>query len=145
MKKYAILSILGLVLMCFPYLGNAQESQKENPDPTTKIEVIDFYGTHRCMTCKAIEANTKYTLDTYFSKEMKNGTIKFLTVNVDDEKNFEKAEKFEASGTALFLNVMNNGEETQIDLTELAFMKGKNKEEFSKALKIKIEGELIKQ
>lgn len=45
MKKYAILSILGLVLMCFPYLGNAQESQKENPDPTTKIEVIDFYGT----------------------------------------------------------------------------------------------------
>ncbi len=144
MKKYAILSILGLGLMCFPYLGNAQESQLENTDPTNKIEVIDFYGTHRCMTCKAIEANTKYTLNTYFSKELKNGTIKFLNVNVDDEKNYEKAEKFEATGTALFLNVINNGEETQIDLTELAFMKGKNKDEFSKALKTKIEGELNK-
>ena len=25
----------------------------------SKIEVIDFHSTHRCMTCNAIEANTK--------------------------------------------------------------------------------------
>ncbi len=144
MKKYAILSILALGLMCFPFGGNAQESQSENADQKNKIEVIDFYGTHRCMTCKAIEANTLYTLKTYFSEELKNGTITFQTVNVDDEKNFKMAENFEATGTALFLNVMNNGEETHIDLTKLAFMKGKNKEEFSKELKIKIESELAK-
>jgi hypothetical protein len=70
------------------------------------IEVIDFYGTHRCVTCKAIEANTRFTLNTYFADELKNGKEKHL------------------------------------DLTDMAFGYGKNKEEFSKRLKAKIVKEL---
>ncbi len=111
---------------------------------TSKIEVIDFYGTHRCVTCKAIEANAKYTVDTYFAAEKKNGTVVFKTINVDDDKNYKIAEQFEASGTALFLNVIKNGKETHIDLTDFAFMKGKDKASFSKELKAKIETELKK-
>jgi len=94
------------------------------------------------MTCNAIEANTKYTLDTYFSNELKEGKITFLVINVDKAKNEKIAEKFEASGTALFLNVIKEGKEIQFDLTEFAFMKGNEQEEFSKELKIKLENEL---
>ena len=36
-----------------------------------KIEVIDFHSTHRCITCKAIESNTKLVLETNFEKELK--------------------------------------------------------------------------
>ncbi len=107
-----------------------------------KIEVIDFHSTHRCMTCNAIEANTKYTLDTYFSKEMKADKITFQVINVDKEENEQIAEKFEASGTALILNVIKSGRETKIDLTEFAFMEGNDKETFSKQLKAKIDTEL---
>lgn len=106
-----------------------------------KIEVIDFYGTHRCVTCKAIEANAKYTVETYFAD---NPKVVFKTVNVDEEANYDMAEKYEATGTALFLNIVKDGKETHIDLTDFAFSKGKDKESFSQELKAKIDNKLKK-
>lgn len=144
MKQFKILSLLALILLLFSCNGIAQEDKSKASTSTTKIEVIDFHSTHRCMTCNAIEANTKYTLETYFDKEIKEGKITFQAINVDDEKNYSVAEKFEASGTALFLNVITDGKETQIDLTNFAFMKGKEQDSFSKELKDKIETELKK-
>ena len=108
----------------------------------SKVEVLDFYSTHRCMTCNAIEANTKYTLDTYFSDEMKANKVTFQVINVDEKENEQIAEKFEASGTALILNVIQNGTENKIDLTEFAFMEGNDQDVFSKTLKAKIDDAL---
>jgi len=138
------LSILALSLIFISCNGNAQinKTKEKTQKVANKIEIIDFYSTHRCMTCKAIEANTKYTLDTYFSKELKENKITFKTVNVDKEQNFKIAEEYEATGTALFLNVIKNGKETHIDLTDFAFMKGMDKEAFSEELKSKLEAEL---
>lgn len=109
---------------------------------STKVEVIDFYGTHRCITCEAIEANAKYTVDTYFQEEVKAGKVEFKTVNVDDEKNYDMAERFEATGTALFINVIKSGKEQHIDLTNFAFSKGRDQEAFSNELKEKIKEQL---
>jgi len=111
-------------------------------DTSTKIEVIDFYGTHRCVTCEAIEANAKYTVETFFQDEVKAGKVEFKTVNVDDEKNYDMAERFEATGTALFINVIKGGKEQHIDLTNFAFSKGRDKEVFSAKLKEKINEQL---
>ena len=108
----------------------------------SKIEVLDFHSTHRCMTCNAIEANTKYTLNTYFATELKENKITFQVINVDEKKNEKIAEKFEASGTSLILNVIKKGKETQINLTDFAFMSGNHQEAFSKELKAKIDTEL---
>ena len=142
MRKLSLLVlVIGLLFSC------KEKTQKEVvkvQQLTNQIEVIDFHSTHRCMTCNAIEANTKYTLDTYFSEEIADQKITFKTVNVDEEENVKTAEKFEATGTSLFLNVIVDGKETQIDLTEFAFMSGNNQEEFSSELKSKLEVELAK-
>jgi len=142
MEPYKFLSFLAfsLILSCC----NGQNSGKTMAKNQTisKIEVIDFHSTHRCMTCNAIEASTKYTLQTYFEEEIKAGKITFLVVNVDKEENEQIAENFEASGTALFLNVIKEGKEKHINLTEFAFLKGNKKEEFARELKLKIENEL---
>jgi len=111
-------------------------------DTSSKIEVIDFYGTHRCVTCEAIEANARYTVETYFQEEEKSGKVTFKTVNVDDEKNYDIAERFEATGTALFINVVKDGKEQHIDLTNFAFAKGRDQEAFSSELKAKIKEQL---
>jgi hypothetical protein len=111
-------------------------------DSSAKIELIDFYGTHRCVTCEAIEANAKYTVETYFQDEVKSGKINFKTVNVDEEKNYDIAERFEATGTALFINVIKDGKEQHIDLTNFAFAKGRDQEAFSTELKEKIKEQL---
>jgi hypothetical protein len=144
MKPLKTLSILIVSLFLFSCNGKAQTKKSMNQKTANKIEVIDFHSTHRCMTCNAIEASTKYTLETYFLKELKNEDITFQVVNVDEEENFMMAEKFEATGTALFLNVIIDGKETQIDLTEFAFMKGNDQETFSNELKVKLEEELKK-
>lgn len=110
-----------------------------NVQAQTVVEVIDFHSTRRCKTCNNIEANTIYTLDTYFAKEMKEGTVTFQIVNIDEDENYKMAEKFEASGTALFLNVKVNGKEKAYNLTTFAFRNGNNKESFTMDLKAKIE------
>lgn len=139
-----ILSLAIVSIFLFSCSGKAQENQSKIDKEISKIEVIDFYGTHRCVTCKAIESNVIYTLKTYFEDELKNGKISLKTVNVDDENNYKMAEDYQAAGTALFLNIIKNGKETHIDLTDFGFSKGRNKEEFSKELKSKIETELKK-
>ena len=145
MKQLSILVITVLSLVLFSCKENVQKDKQVNNEKlTNKIEVIDFYSTHRCMTCEAIEANTKYTLELYYPEELKSKKITFQTINVDEEANYKTAEKFESTGTALFLNVVIDGKETPIDLTEFAFMDGNNQEDFSNKLKAKIDVELAK-
>lgn len=136
-----------ITVLLFSVLLTSCNGQKKNKDQyldqtVSKIEVLDFHSTHRCMTCNAIETNTKYTLDTYFLKELKENKISFKVINVDKKENEKIAEKFEAAGTSLFLNVIKNGKEIQINLTDFAFMNGNDQDAFSKELKAKIDAEL---
>jgi hypothetical protein len=142
MNTIKIFILVAISLVCTSC--NGQNKDKDNALNTSisKIEVLDFHSTHRCMTCNAIEASTKYTLDTYFSDEVKKGKVTFQVINVDKKENESLAEKFEASGTSLFLNVIKNGKETKLDLTNFAFMKGNDQEAFSKELKATIEAQL---
>jgi hypothetical protein len=138
MKKLSALVVV-VSLVLFSCKGKAQTEKTLNEKVANKIEVIDFHSTHRCMTCNAIESSTKFTLDTYFKDEVESNKITFQVVNVDEEENLKIAEKFEATGTALFLNVVKDGKEEQIDLTEFAFMNGNDQKVFSDELKVKIE------
>ena len=139
MKTIKFLTILTLTLILTSCNGQNKNKEELLNQSVSKIEVLDFHSTHRCVTCKAIEASTKYTLDTYFSKELKTNKITFQVIDVDKKENEQVAEKFEAAGTALILNVIKNGIETKMDLTDFAFMNGNDQDAFSKALKTKID------
>jgi len=140
------MKIIQLVIFSMLFLTafKGQEESKIN-DATivkNKIEVIDFHTTNRCKTCLKIENNTKTLLQTVYKKEMKAGKISFRTINIDKKANYAIAERFEAAGTALFINVIKNGKETHIDLTNFAFMKAFNDKEFTSGLKAKIDKQL---
>jgi len=142
MKTIKFFTVLAMGLLLISCIGQDKNKTTSLDKSVSKIEVLDFHTTHRCMTCNAIEANTKYTLETYFAKELNDNRITFQVINVDEEENEKIAEKFEASGTSLFLNVIKDGKETQINLTDFAFMNGNDQEVFSKELKTKIDKEL---
>lgn len=142
MKTVKFFTVLAISLMFTSCNGQTNSKDQSLAQSVSKIEVLDFHSTHRCMTCNAIEANTKYTLNTYFATELKEKRITFQVINVDEKENEKIAEKFEASGTALILNVIKKGKETQINLTDFAFMNGNDQEAFSKELKTKIDTEL---
>jgi thiol-disulfide isomerase/thioredoxin len=140
MKTLKLTSITAFILLFISCKGEAQEQKAEKS--SNQIEVIDFYSTHRCTTCRAIEENTRYTLENYFSEQLKDGTITFQTINVDKDENYDLARKFNATGTALFLNVIKNGKSKKIDLTEFAFMNGNDQATFSAELKATIDEQL---
>ncbi|MDA9344153.1 nitrophenyl compound nitroreductase subunit ArsF family protein [Algibacter sp.] len=142
MKTFKFFTVLAISLLLTSCNGQNKTNTTSLDKSISKIEVLDFHSTHRCMTCNAIEANTKYTLNTYFATELKDAKITFQVINVDKKENEKIAEKFEASGTALILNVIKNGKETQLNLTDFAFMNGNDQEVFSKELKFKIDTEL---
>lgn len=144
MKNFKKVTVLLISIFCFSCTGKAQNSVSKQQVEVNTIEVLDFHTTNRCITCKAIESNTLYTLETYFAEELESGKITFKVVNIDDKENYELAKKFKASGTSLFLNIINPEKEKQVDLTAFAFTYGKKQDVFSERLKNKIEKQLEK-
>jgi hypothetical protein len=109
----------------------------------TKLQIIYFHAEHRCPTCLSIEENAKKTLNTYFAAQMKDGTIKFQVIDVSDEKNSKIAEKYEATGSKLFLTKVEGKKETNTDFTNFAFSYSRNQaEKFIAGLKAEIEKNL---
>jgi hypothetical protein len=107
---------------------------------TLKVKIYYFHVTNRCPSCIAIENATQKTLDTYFSKEVKNGAIKFYMLNVDEDTNKEISEKYQAFGSALFVTGIKNRKENPVDLTGDGFKFARNKEDkFISILKSEIE------
>lgn len=107
-----------------------------------RLEVFCFHGTRQCETCKNMKANTKTTLDKYFATQLKDSTIIFSIVDVDDEKNEKLAEKFQATGTALMVNKVVNGKDSIIDWSDFAFEKANDNDVYITELKTMIESVL---
>lgn len=144
MRKFHTILVLIATILVASCSGKPEKTIAKTVFNSNVIEVIDFHSTHRCVTCIEIEANTKYTLETFFADELQSGKITFKVINVDLKENEAIAEAYEAYGTALFLNVVTNGVQNKIDLTDFAFINGSDKEIFSAELKTKLENELIK-
>jgi len=140
--KYIILC-LSLVLL-FSCAEKKKEKEAIKTSKPNQIEVLDFYGKHRCEACISIEEKTKFTVETHFKEELKLGLLSFKVIEIDKEINEEITEAFGAYGTSLFLNVIKDGKETHIDLTTFAFKKEGNKEAFVKELQTMIQNELNK-
>ena len=46
-----------------------------------------FHTTQRCLTCRKIEALSREAVQSSFANELKNGTLVFQTVNVEEPQN----------------------------------------------------------
>ncbi len=112
-------------------------------DNAASVTVYYFHGAYRCPTCKAIEANSKATVEKFFPAELKSGTVKFEVVDVSEEANKAIAERYEAAGSALWVTRTAGGKETRTDLTDFAFSYAKSDlPKFEQGLKTKIQENL---
>lgn len=106
----------------------------------SKVEVYYFHYTRRCVTCQAVEAESQKIISTLYAKEMKEGKIKFIGVNLDEKNSKSIAGKCKAEGQALL--VISGSK--RIDLTEEGFMYAKTKPEKLKAELKKVIDTLLK-
>ena len=113
--------LLFTVLVTSSCVGNSKKGTKAEVPQTDGLKIYAFHGTRQCATCKNMKAFTKSTLEKYFKAEMKTGKIEYKVIDVDDESNYELAEKFEASGTALMINNVKNQKDNIEDWSDFAF------------------------
>ena len=93
-------------------VANKTENQNQSvKKPADKLEVYYFHRTQRCYSCNMIGRYTKETIEQKFSEEIKNGRIDFREINVDLPENKDIAEKFQASGSSLFINDVKDGQD----------------------------------
>lgn len=98
--------------------ANNSSSQNTSVTADTIIHVYYFHSNIRCETCVAVDENTHRLLNELFPAQMKNGTIVFKSINVDEKGNEALIEKYKIWGqTMLFIKG-----DTVVDRTNDAFM-----------------------
>lgn len=130
MNKAIIITAISLILGIGTMTScNSQSSNQtsdtqlaKDQEESSTIWVYYFHGDRRCATCKAVGRVSKETLSENYSE---NEKIIYIDLNVDDPANAEITDKFELSGSGLF--VYDGKQKT--DLTVFAFQKAASKPE----------------
>ena len=93
--------------------------QKEKaPSPLTEVKAHNakviayyFHGTFRCSTCRTIEEYSHAAIQTYFAKELGNGSLEFRPVNVDEPENKHFIQDYQLVTRSLVLSLVSDGKE----------------------------------
>ena len=116
----------------------SESETSTNKIQADKIQVFLFHATKRCTTCIAIGRLAGATVDEYFQNELQSGKIEFKEINIDLPENKELAQKFQASGSALFINAVYDGQD-HISGDATVWRLTTNEAQFKSYLKTKID------
>ena len=121
-KNYVISAIIGtVVILAVAAIGVLKNPQTESNASNSngqakvtvakadKVEVFLFHATQRCPTCIAIGRLAGETVNERFQEELKSGLVEFKEVNIDLPENKQLAQKFQAAGSALYVNAISGG------------------------------------
>ncbi|MFA7142355.1 MAG: nitrophenyl compound nitroreductase subunit ArsF family protein [Candidatus Paceibacterota bacterium] len=130
MKKIFLFSFM-IAFLSGSISCEAQKKQQEKAGNTLsdKVEVYYFHYTRRCVTCNAVETETRKALETLYPEMVKNGKVAFTSVNLDEAGSKSVAEKCKASGQSLL--VISGNKRT--DLTNSGFMYARSQPDKLKA------------
>lgn len=112
-------------------LAQTTEESESTELKSENIEVYYFHFTKRCVTCNAVEDETKMVIETFYGDEMKEGIIEFKSMNLDESEGKNMAKSLRVSGQTLLLV---KGKK-KVNLTSQGFMNARtNPEKFQKIL-----------
>jgi hypothetical protein len=136
-KMKATKVILFFALIAAAISSNGQNVRTVTPAKTPTIEVYYFHFTARCATCLAVEAQTEGDINALYPALVKNGTITFKSINLDDASSKSLAEKQKVSGQTLLF--VAGGQ--RVDLTNEGFLYAKsNPDKLKEIIKQKLDG-----
>lgn len=135
MKKLSVCILFMVFISGFTLIFAQGKSVVAKP----RVEVYYFHPNERCPIDQSIEENTIKLMNSSFSKEIKDGTIKFQIINTDDKSQAKTVARFEINAQGLFVVKLSTGKEIKNDLTPFAFDYGlSNPERFKNGLKDEI-------
>lgn len=111
-------AIVFTVLALFLAVTIQAKSVLANDIKEGQKEVLFFHNTRRCVTCDAIENETKKVLSENFSDEVKKGEIVLKIYDAEEKANRELVKELGVTGTAL---IVRDGDEIK-NLSSKGFM-----------------------
>ena len=131
-------SLLTLIFILSLFSCNAQKSdnQKTQNVKSEDVQVYYFHNTKRCVTCNAVENETKVALAMFYEDKMNAGTMEFTSLNLEENDGKKMAQVLHVSGQTLLIV---KGD-THVNLTNEGFMNARtNPTKFHEILKTKID------
>ena len=122
MKVILLLTMCLGLFACGNKNTKGSKAQEQQPQKD-RVEVLYFHGKQRCITCAAIEKNTKETMETLFANELKDGSLVFKSIDISQTENEEITNKYEITWSSLFITKWKNGKDSTENLTKYAFAK----------------------
>ena len=122
------LFMLNLMLILFTFSCNAQSDKGEvsrHQSQAEMVEVYYFHFTQRCVTCQAVENETKKAIEELYSEALNEEKIVFVSFNLDNEEGKKMAEKLNISGQTLLVVK----DEKHVNLTNDGFLYARTKPE----------------
>lgn len=131
--------LLTLIAFIIGLTTCTNEVSKNEDTMNDGVDVLYFHGKKQCVTCQAIEKETKALIDSQFTDAVKSGKVRFRVVDITKAENEVLADKYEITWSSLVLVRYNNGSETSENLTQFAFAYARsNPAQFKKELAAKI-------
>jgi hypothetical protein len=138
MRKLISGSVLLLLVVSFftvSCIAADKKTEKAVVTKSSKVEVYYFHYSRRCITCNAVESESKASIAALYPAQFKKGQITFMSVNLDEKGSEVIAAKCKAEGQSLLIISGSN----RADLTDKGFMYAKSspeklKAEFKKAI-----------
>jgi hypothetical protein len=138
------ISILFMIVMFGSMSAGHAQNKAKTATPAAKIEILYFHATNRCPTCLAVENNAKKTIDENFKTEVTNGTIKFVSLNIDDKANKPLVDKYEVAFSTLLIIKKTGGKEIKTDFTDIGFQYARNNpSKYAELLKAELKKNLM--
>lgn len=147
---FLLLWIAGLTIVIVSDSGWVAESQsdKQTTAPVsvedtvkaksdslkTAPEVVAYYfhTTYRCVSCRRIEAYSREAIETGFAEQLKSGTLKFESINIDEAENKHFVKDYQLYTKSLVICDMKDGKQIQWKNLARVWELIRNKDEFVK-------------
>ncbi len=143
MKRKLFLPFL-ISFLAIGFLSEAQttESVQTENSETEKIEVFYFHYARRCVSCTIVQEAAKKNIEELYPEQVKNKSITFSPINLEDEANHPLMKRAKVNSQALLVI---SGKK-RADLTRSGFMFARTQPSlFKKELKETIDKMLIEQ
>ena len=86
--------------------------KKADAKQKRKLIAYYFHGTARCASCRAIEAYSAEAIQKAFDKELKEGTLEWKPVNVEEKGNEHFVQDYKLYTKSLILSEVLGGKQT---------------------------------
>lgn len=109
--------------------SSANEDQTESQ---AKVVAYYFHTTYRCVSCKKIEAYSREAIETGFAEELKNGKLKFESINIQEDENEHFIKDYQLYTKSLVICNMENGKQVEWKNLAKVWQLLRNKDAFVK-------------